>query len=547
MATDRQAVDFALVNARIATFQKFGHFTEALAAVDGRIVALGRSDEILELCNPETRVLDAAGRTALPGLIDSHCHPDMHGARIGRWTDLSWPGTKSRDDLLEKIASGLEGKPPGTWFAGFRFDDVKLGGYPSREELDRAGGGHPVYIFRTDGHIGLANSAALELCGIGEDRPDPPFGHFDRDPASGRLTGLLREAAAYIVVDQIQKDDTPEILMAGLERVFDEFHRYGVTSLHNSLTTRHGLAAYQGMREAGALRMRMGLIASGREDGLVESLIDAGIRSGFGDEWLRMIAVEWCPDCSTSGRTAAYYEPYEGEPVIGEPADNRGMLLYEAEDFKQRVIAAHKAGFMVCADGVGDRGIDFVLDAYEAALEAEPRRDHRMRVEHCCYVTPDIRARLKRLGVIASSATGFAYDLGDAYRNNRGQAAMKYMWPHRSMIDDGVMAPGHSDSPICDPNPLRGVYSMVARKTDSGGDLDSSEAVSIWEALEAYTVLGAYAGREEQIKGSLSTGKLADICLLDRDIFTLPAEEIPQVEVEATVLGGDVVFQRQEG
>ena len=169
-----------------------------------------------------------------------------------------------------------------------------------------------------------------------------------------------------------------------------------------------------------------------------------------------------------------------------------------------------------------------------------------MRVEHCCCVTPDIRARLKRLGVIASSATGFAYDLGDAYRQNRGQDAMIHMWPHRSMIDDGIVAPGHSDSPICDPNPLRGVYSMVTRKTDSGGDLDQSEAVTVWEALEAYTTLGAYAGREEHLKGSLAVGKLADLCVLDRDIFSVPGEEIPQIQVQTTVLGGEVVYQAEE-
>jgi predicted amidohydrolase YtcJ len=254
--------------------------------------------------------------------------------------------------------------------------------------------------------------------------------------------------------------------------------------------------------------------------------------------------VEWCPDCSTSGRTAAYYEPYIGEKVWGEPADNRGMLLYELEDFKQRVLRAHKAGLIVGADGVGDRGIDFVLDAFEYALDRHPVRDHRLRVEHCCNVTPAILERLKRLKVICSSATGFAYDLGDAYRRNRGAPAMKYMWPHRSMIDAGVAAPGHSDCPVCHPNPFRGIYSMVTRKTDSGGDLDGSEAITVYEAIEAYTTLGAYCGREEHLKGDLGIGKLADFSILEEDVFDADPEHLADIRIDETFIGGDQVFQR---
>ena len=203
------------------------------------------------------------------------------------------------------------------------------------------------------------------------------------------------------------------------------------------------------MKDAGRLAMRVGIIVSGRENGMVESFISAGIRSGFGDDLVRVIGVEWCPDCSTSGRTAAYYEPYVGNPIEGEPVPNTGVLLYELEDLKTRAIAAHKAGLQVMIEGVGDRGIDFALDAIEAALVAHPMDDHRMRVEHCCFVTPEILARLKKLGVIDSSATGFMHELGDAYVANRGAEAMQYMRPHRDLIDAGIPAPGHSDAMVC--------------------------------------------------------------------------------------------------
>ena len=185
----------------------------------------------------------------------------------------------------------------------------------------------------------------------------------------------------------------------------------------------------------------------------------------------------------------------------------------------------------------------FRSDALEAALAAYPLEDHRMRVEHCCYVTPAVRARLKALKVIDSSATGFMYELGDAYRNNRGQAAMRYMWPHRTLIDEGIPAPGHSDSPVCQANPFPALYAMVARRTDSGASLDPAEAITVSEALRAYTVLGAYSGREEGSKGALKPGLLADVAVLDRDIFTVPTEEIREIGVTTTLVGGAVRFR----
>ena len=288
------------------------------------------------------------------------------------------------------------------------------------------------------------------------------------------------------------------------------------------------------------MTMRAGIIVSGRDEGLVESYVAAGIRSGFGSDWVRVIGVEWCPDCSTSGRTAAYYEPYVGTPIAGEPPDNRGMLLYEADDLKRRATMAHKAGLQVMIEGLGDRGIDFALDAIEAALAAHPVEDHRMRVEHCCYVTPPLLQRIKRLGVVDSSATGFMYDLGDGYIANRGQAAMRWMWPHRSLVDAGIPAPGHSDAMVCQANPFVAIWSMVNRRSDSGGDLDAREAVTVDEALRAYTILGAWSGREEAIKGSLELGKLADVAVLDRDPYAIPSDELRDVRVDMTIVGGTI-------
>jgi len=537
-------IDTIVINGKIATMQAPGDFIEAMAVSNGWIVATGTSTEIRDFA-PRAQVIDCRGRTVVPGFIDSHCHPDMHGARLGRWSDLS-QGPDTLPELLKLVRDKTQGTAQDAWFVGFGYDDLRLGGYPTRDELDNAAGGRPAFLYRRDAHLGFANSAALKKVGFDHDAPDPPFGRIDRHPETGQATGLLRETAAHAVVNLCQSEFTTEDFMSGLERVFADFATYGVTSVHNALASTQGIEAYQQMREAGHLHMRVGLLASGREDELIDAIIRSGWRTGFGDEWIRLTGVEWCPDCSTSGRTAAYYDPYVGEKIIGEPEENRGMLLYEAGDFNQRVLRAHKAGLLVGADGVGDRGIDFVLDAYEHALDHHPVKDHRLRVEHCCNVTPAILNRLSRLKVICSSATGFAYDLGDAYIRNRGADAMRYMWPHRTMIDAGIIAPGHSDSPVCHPNPMRGIHAMVNRRTSTGGDLYAGEAVTVFEALQAYTILGAYAGKEENIKGMLTIGRLADFAVLEDDIFTCPHPRIAETRVAETYIGGQRIFSRSE-
>jgi predicted amidohydrolase YtcJ len=517
---------------------------QALAARDGRIVAVGRDGDVAPLAGPGTEVVDLHGRTAIPGIVDSHCHPDSWAVRLAKWRSLRDPALRSTRDVLALVAGATRDSPPDTWFLGYRFDDQKLGGYPSRADLDAAGHGRPVFILRADGHLGLASTRAFELVGVGRDRPDPPFGRFDRHPETGELTGLVRETAAHLFLGAVGAGDTVADHVAGLERVFAEFLEVGITSLHNSLASSQAIQAYQVLRAGGRLPLRVGLLVSGREAGLVEAVVRAGIRSGFGDEWLRVVGVEWCVDCSTSGRTAAYYAPYGGTPVVGEPAPNHGMLLYDAGDLARRVAEAHRAGLQVCLDGVGDRGIDFCLDAMEAALGAHPVADHRMRVEHCCCVPPPILARLRRLGVIDSSAAGFMYDLGDAYVAQRGAGAMAWMWPHRALIDAGVPAPAHSDAPICRPDPFPAIWSMVTRQTDTGRPLGPAQAVTVEEALRAYTWLGAFAGREEHLKGSLEPGKLADVAVLDRDVLTVPADLIRETRVDLTIVGGVVRFRR---
>ena len=530
--------DAILLNGRIATMDAAGSEVEALAALNGRIVARGSTAEMRALAGRGTRTIDLEGRRAIPGIVDSHAHPDAYAIRLAAWRLLEPSVVPDRTTLLDIIARDCAALPPGKWFAGYRLNENKSGGYPSLAELDNAAGGRPLFILRTDGHLGLANSAAFAACNVADDAADPPFGKFDRHPETGRFTGLVRETAAHVFLSAVHGQDSEADIARGMQKVHAENLRHGITSVYNSLTPSKAIRAYQRMLAEGTLAVRTGIIVSGREPGLIESFIAAGIRTGFGDDNLRVIGVEWCPDCSTSGRTAAYWEPYVGRPVPGEPVPNTGMLLYEAEDLNARATAAHKAGLMVMIEGVGDRGIDFALDAIEAALKAHPVPDHRMRVEHCCFVTPAVRARIKALGVVDSSATGFMWELGDAYIANRGQAAMRHMWPHRTLIDEGIAAPGHSDFAVCSMNPWTAIDAMVNRRTDTGGDLDRAEAITVAEAITAYTSLGAWSGREELSKGTLEVGKLADVAVLDRDPFAIDPLDLRNVRTTMTVVGG---------
>jgi predicted amidohydrolase YtcJ len=531
--------DFLLVNGRIASMDTAGSQHTALASLGGRIVALG-DEGLRDLAGPRTRIIDAEGRRVLPGIVDSHAHPDAYALRLRAWTLVSPDLVPSRDALLSRIRARCAAAAPGQWCAFYRLNERASGGYPSLAELDAASLGRPVFILRTDGHLGLANSAAFAACGVTPDTPDPPFGRFDRLPG-GAFSGLVRETAAHVFLNAVHGQDSEADIAEGMEQVQDQCLAAGITSVANSLTPAKAIRAYQRMRRDGKWRMRMGIIASGRDEPLIPALIAAGIQSGFGDDWLRMIGVEWCPDCSTSGRTAAYWEPYQGTPIPGEPVPNTGMLLYEKDDLTQRATAAHAAGLQVMIEGVGDRGIDFALDVMEAALAAHPVVDHRMRVEHCCFVTSPILARLKRGGFVDSSATGFMDELGEAYAANRGQDAMRHMWPHRSLIDAGIPAPGHSDFAVCRVSPWTAIAALVSRRTTTGVDLDAREAITPMEAIRAYTTLGAWAQREEADKGSLEVGKLADLIILDRDV--LNGEDIANTKVLATIVGGELRHQ----
>jgi predicted amidohydrolase YtcJ len=528
--------DLILFNGKIITVDRKNSVAKAVAVRDGRILKVGTDAQVKRIAGAYTKTIDLEGKTVVPGLIDSHMHPGgSWGAYLVRGVACG-PDFIRVDEMLYAVKKKAEETPPGNWILGYSMDNVSMGRYPTLKELDEASPENPLYVQRRDGHNGVANSLALQIAGITRETQDPPHGKIEHDE-KGEPTGLLRETAKDLVYHKLPPY-TEDEFYRGLQIVFKECLRLGLTSIHASMVSSTEFRAMQRLKREGSLGVRTAVHISGRDHGMVEGAIAMGLQTPFGDEWLKITAAEWVFDTSTSGRTAAYYRPYVGEP------ENTGILLYDQEDITNRVKATHKAGIRVGLDGVGDRGIDRALDAIEAALKEAPRKDHRHRIEHCCAVTPPIQRRLKDLGVIDASATGFIHDLGDAYLKNRGRAAMKYMWPHRSLIDQGIPAPGHSDASICSPNPWLGIYSMVTRKTSGGEILYAKEGIKPIEAIRAYTIDGAYAAWEENIKGSVEPGKLADLCVLDRDPLKVPREELKDVQTLMTIVGGKIMYDK---
>lgn len=522
--------ELAVLNGRIYTVDDGLPSAEAFAVKQGRFIAVGTTDEIRNLVGPGTEAIDAEGMTVTPGFIDTHCHPSGMGDLFNVNCDL-----RSIADIKKAMAAKVAETPPGYWVTGFKYDDTKVkdGRRINRKDLDEAVPNHPARVSHRGGHIGWYNSKAFELAGITKDIKDPAGGRFERDE-SGELTGLVEERAQRLLRGAGKTEErTRADRQAGVAHMSKLMTASGLTSVHQTGGGMDSLIALQDAYDAGEMRFRMYFFPSGQNE-IFEALKKAGIRTGFGDEWLQIGAVKFGADGSASGRTM-----YMNTPYVGRPNDY-GILTMTPEEIHEAAEDAHRHGFQIGIHANGDRTIGYVLDAYERVLEKWPRPDARHRLEHCSLVNPELLQRIKDTGSIPTPFWTYTHYHGNKWVEY-GEEKMQWMFAHRSFLDYEIPVPGASDYTPGPFEPLMAIQSMVTRKDFEGRVWGPNQRVSVDEALVIGTINGAYASFEEDIKGSITAGKLADFVIFAEDPHDVDPDRIKEIQVVRTVVGGETM------
>jgi hypothetical protein len=539
-----ETADLLLVNANVLTMDPARPQARSVAIGGGRILALDPGPDGLRA----REVADLAGATVLPGFHDAHNHMAWFGLTLTE-ADLRPAVAPTLGDLYVAVTRQAEATPAGDWVIGAGYDQNKLGGHPDRDGLDRAAPGRRVWLRHTSGHMCVVSSAVLADLGMTDRGADVPGGKVVTD-AAGRPTGLLQETAQELVADLVRPYPVTALADA-IDRAGRQYLSEGITSVTEAGIgggwighTPVELAAYQAARDSGRLRVRAELmvvsdvlhpLAAHPGDGL-ELGLDLGVRTGFGDDWLRIGAMKIFTDGSLIGRTAAMHDDYAGSP------GDRGYLQADPAELAGTIIAAHRSGWQVAAHAIGDRAIDLALDAYAEAQRRYPRADTRHRIEHFAVSRPDQVQRAAELGVIAVPQGRFASELGDGMLAAVGPERHGWLYRQRSLLAAGLTLPGSSDRPVVAGAPLLGVHDMVNRQTAAGASFNPGEAITAEQALRAYTSGSAYASHAEHSRGVIAPGKLADLVVLSEDPTAVSPASIAGISVVATLVDGEARF-----
>ncbi len=540
------ALDAVFENARFWTQDPGQPWAERIGVLGGKIVAL---DDDLEGVEARSRV-DLGGRFVCPGFNDAHHHLSQRGYKL-RQLDLRVRAAPDLPTLYSLVQGRLAAMTPDAedWLIAIGYDENKLGRHPELSVLDRLAPERPLWIQQVSGHLGVVNSAALRRLGLDDRSADPGGGRLGRD-AQGSLDGVLYEQAQQLVFDVIKPVSREEWLRSiaegnrlALREGITSAAEPGVSSTGMSSNSVADIGHFAEARAAGLLEVRMNLlpeITALHEVGPIgggEQLfgVDLGVTTGFGDDRLRIGGVKAFLDGSLIGRTAAMTEPY--------PDGGRGLFQGDASELTALYRRAHAAGWQLAIHAIGDAAIDLVLDVVEQSQRESPRPDPRHRIEHAGVSRDDQLERMKRLGIVPVPQARFVSELGDGMLAALGERA-PLAYRLKSMLRHGLVLPGSSDTPVVEGAPLLGIHDAVNRRTASGTPFAPEEALSVEEAIFAFTVGSAFASHDEQRKGRLKPGMLADFVALDHDPFTIEPEAIGDVLVDATVIDGVCVYER---
>jgi hypothetical protein len=533
--------DFILWGGNIVTMDPRMPTAQAVAIKDGRFWKVGKDAEVRALAGGKTNTVALKGRTVAPGFIDSHQHLSQVGTDLLQ-IDCSPRFCKSIAQIQRVVLKEVRRKPPGEWVRGVGYDDTKIADPRplSRWDLDEVAPAHPVFIQHVCGHWAVTNSKGLEAEGVREDTPDPKGGAYGRDPQTGKLNGILFEQAEFAYVFEGLSPRAPIIppfslkdRIRGLRMACDLHLASGITSVHDALVSAPSLETYQEAFRSGDLKLRVYMLIPYE---YLPHLRALNLKAGFGNEWLRIGGIKIIADGAIAGRTAYLSEPYVG-------AQEKGILVAESEEaLDESIRQGHEAGFQVCVHANGDRAIEMTLDGFAKAIHALPHRDHRHRLEHCTVVNQEILRRIKKLKLLVLPFGSYIYHHGEKMIPYYGPERVEMMFAHRSFLDYGIPVSGSSDSPCGPYEPLLAIQSCVTRKSATGEVLGAKQRITVDEALSLYTKAAAYASFEEDLKGSIEPGKLADLVVLGEDPRRVNPDEIKDIPVEMTMVGGEVKY-----
>jgi len=531
-----------VTNARVRTMDPATPTAEAVAVRDGRVLAVGRADEVRAAAGPDAEVIDAGGRTVVPGFIDPHNHL-LSTAESLASVDARYPRVASVADLVEVIAAEAAVTPPGQWIRAFGMDDAKYPeGRPTMRRLDEATTDHPVIVYHVSGHQAVVNSAAFALRGITDDVIDPPGGKFVRDEG-GRLTGMVLDSAMELLLPlavdigchgpNFHTDLPAEQLLAWLAAAGETYLSAGVTTVCDPQVSRRELTIYRAAHAAGTLPVRTVCMPLSH---MLDDLAAIGLAGPFGDDRLRFGAMKFYADGTLLGGTALFREPY------GEHGQFTGYTYHAPERLTELVRRAARAGWQVGIHTQGDLAMPYALDAIKAAV-AVSGDDARPRIEHCGYPTQEQIREFTALGVIPVNQPNFLYDSGTDLIRRLGPERAHRLQPMREEIDAGLRPVLSSDSFVSSLRPMETIANAIRRRTREGGPIGADQAITLDEALRAHTIDAAYALRMEDRIGSLTPGKLADLVVLDRDIEAADPDDLARAGAWLTMLDGRVVYR----
>lgn len=513
-------------------------WAQAVACRGDTIVAVDSAEAIEPYIGPATQVVRHPGGFLVPGFIDSHVHFLTGGSSLAsvQLRDAATP-----EEFTHRIGEFAATLEPGEWILDGNWDHTLWGGeLPQRDWIDSVTPDHPVFVMRLDGHMGLANSRALELAGLDEDSADIEGGAIVRY-ASGEPTGLLKDNAMSPVLAQVPPPSTAQ-LDRYLEAAMDYVASLGVTTVHDVFAdgsdSWQSLATYRRAEARGALRTRIYSVPPLAEWERVEREVAA---FGRGSDWLRIGAVKGFMDGSLGSHTAAFLEPFSDTP--GES----GFLINSRQEMAEWIAGADAADLHLVVHAIGDRAIRQLLDIYSEVTADRDPRGRRFRMEHAQHIAPEDLPRFAELGVIASMQPYHAIDDGRWAETVIGPERAKTTYAFRSLLDRGALVAMGSDWPVAPASPIEGIYAAVTRRTLDGANPEGwvpEQRIRVEEALRGYTFAGAFASFEEDRKGTLTVGRLADMVLLDRDLTAVSPESLRQAQVLKTIVGGEVVFGR---